>query len=449
MESTDTESLFYTANSALNTDYFPDNDPAEFTNLFPYTIVVREPKKYYIKLCTISISRELDNGLNIANNLGYIKIFINELEPNIVNSEYDKCIGKFSYRAAIQKTQFPVDYIIHEFKESPFLELLTVPLTHISIRITDSRNNTLKVQHTARPTLIDFELVEMDTTGKFTMTFMSHGREELLMFPNNTLTAFSVKCPKEIRLRRWEAALVSIAYPPDINSDTNVWWTAKSTNPDIPESKFEFNLLDYPNTERFLLDVFDQLGLDENYNTKVGFSVVEEGEEEGFIKLEGLAGLQENDEQVQVAFSHGFSKAMGQLEIQPPGSIAVGHWITFQGIASITLALPPSVALLTCSCINASAVGHELAPVLRTIPVNTAKGDYLYEPEHLIWHPVVNRSFTDVAFVLRKPNGEPHELHSRVEHLVANGGIVITMLFRPRPLADGNQPCQTVGVGNC
>lgn len=450
MESTDTRSLFYTVNSAINTNYFPRNNPVRFTNIVPYTITQREPKKFYIRLHTINISKQIQVG-STEEDLkysGYAKIFINEIEPNSINSSYDKCIGKFNYISARKHEQNPVDYLVHEFKEAPFLELLAIPLPQLSISITDSGNKPLKLDLNGPPTIIDFELIEMDLTGKFTMTFMSHGMDELRIFPNNTLTSFQVKCPQEIRLRKWEVALASIGFPPDILSDTKVWWTVKEERENAEEKKFEFDLLDYPNTEKFLDDVKQSLADDIEFGDKVMMMRTSDVEsaEYGYVNFVSSGTLEYN---LEVSFSHGFSKAMGQHEIQPPGRITNDLYITFQGLPSITLALPPSVALLACSIVQSSAVGHELSPLLRTVPVNIAKGNYLYEPKHLIYHPVINRSFTDIAFVLRRPDGLEHDLHSRREHLEANGGIVMTLIFRPRQGESKLRDCETVGVANC
>ena len=454
MESTDTKSLFYTASSAINKDFFPKNNIINFTNLVPYTIMQREPKKFFIKIRNIAISKILKPGIRLRDlrYMGYAKIHINELEPNSVNSTYEKCVGRFNFRYIYKRQRKLREYIVHEFKNAPFQELITVPLPQISIRITDSRNRPLELDLRGPPTLIDFELVEMDTTGKFTMTCMSHGADELRTYPNNTITSFQVKCPQEIRLRKWEVALASIGYPPDLISDANVWWSVKSTLPTCVEKKFKFNLLDYPNTEKFLSDVTNELADDPVYKDKIVIERVHnpDNDNHGYVQFKSGVLDYQNSEKLDVAFSHGFTKAMGQAEIQPPGQITSTSWVTFKGLPSITLAVPPSVGILLCDIVQASALGHELRPILRTIPINTAKGNYLYEPEHLIFHPVINRSFTQMAFMLRRPDGALHDLHSRREHLEANGGIVITLIFRPRSTRETSQfDCETVGVGAC
>lgn len=432
----------YTAASNGCLLHFPNNSLSKFSNVVPPAALLMSGKnRLFVRLRSIAVSHSLTQPDIFA---GYAKVHLSELDPSSLNSTYEKSLGRFPFPP---EKQFH-DYAIHEFENTPYLPIRTVPLTQISILITNSLDQELQLAD-GPPTLVQLEISDMDVSGQFTVTCMSHSPKELEVYPDNTLDHFRVRLPQEMNLRNWEVGLVSVGYPPDMDQPTIVWWSVASSLTNLERTVFTFDLRDFDTTLNFVKLVNNMLKSNAVYGKKVLIQrVVDVGEEEdGFFKWVG--GDLDDDEVVTVAFSLGFCRAFGQITQIAPTNLASETSVTMHGHANIHFAVPTSIGMLYCDIVEASAVSDGLAPLLQIMPVNHKGGNHLYEPQHMIFHQVVSRSFSDITFRLKRPDGQEHNLmhNMETEFSLASGGLSITLLFRPK--SGGTFECGKLGIDDC
>lgn len=421
--------------------HFPNNSLTKFSNVVPQVFhQQRGGEKLFVRLRSIAISYKLTEPDIFA---GYAKIHLSELEPTSLNTVFEKSLGRFPFPP---KTVLR-DYAIHEFENSTYIPIRALPLAQLSILITNSADRQLQLAD-GPPTLVQLEVTNMDLSGQFSISCMSHSPRELEIYPENTLDEFRVRLPQELSLRDWEVSLVSVGYPPDLDPPTTVWWTAQSTIAGKKRRLFSFDLLDFDTTGNFVRAVIRELEADDYYGGKLEIEMLETPTEYGFFnwRTQNISFAQ--NEEIEVNFSLGFCRAFGQTTQPPPTSLGLRNAVTMHGQADIKLAVPTSIGMLYCDVVESSAVSDGLAPLLQVMPVNHLSGNHLYEPQHLIFHQVVTRSFSDITFRLKRPDGQPHRLNSQSEYTIASGGLSITLLFRPISRGKSFQ-CERLGHDDC
>lgn len=101
-----------------------------------------------------------------------------------------------------------------------------------------------------------------------------------------------------------------------------------------------------------------------------------------------------------------------------------------------------SVGLLYCSVVEPSPISNILAPLLHIVPIKAYKNykydadevanlteAKIYEPKHLVFHPVINREFSDIEFELLQPDGTKHDF-TTILNPEDYHGVHIELLFR-------------------
>lgn len=136
-----------------------------------------------------------------------VKIFCNEIEPQIFNSTFSKDLLVFS--PDFQKTD---EYFFKEVDCVDFVPLINTQISSISIRLTDENNDLLNLS-TGHATIIKLRLRKMDPMKKsFNIRLSS---EKTRLFPNNTNYSFKVKLPYPINLEdgNWRVCINSFNHP--------------------------------------------------------------------------------------------------------------------------------------------------------------------------------------------------------------------------------------------
>lgn len=282
----------------------------------------------------------------------------------------------------------------------------------------------------------------------FKMTCFSHGKylkkENEDSTSLNSLTTFSSVCPQEMKLPGWEVAVLAVSFPPDVHSEENVWfrlqeYTYTDGEEDTitllkkvgEEKTFHFNLLNYANTNDFLLDIAETIRIDTNISKKIvmGWSDATENTKK---KISFKAIELEQNRVISFTCSHGFSKALGDTEPIGRKNLKSGDLFEFTYEAKISRALYPSTGLLFLleDIIEKSDVDGKKKDLLCVIPMDVAKGDYLWEAEVPIYHALTGAAFSKLSFKIERPGGGEHDLISRAEFLKVSGGIGITLGFR-------------------
>ena len=103
-------------------------------------------------------------------------------------------------------------------------------------------------------------------------------------------------------------------------------------------------------------------------------------------------------------------------------------------LTDISRVKKPNLGLLFCDIIEPSIVGTQKLPLLHMIPFDFNERFSYYEPNHLMYRPIVTRTFKDIHFEILQPNGRLYEITDKNGEEIAKkeGGINISLLFRPR-----------------
>ena len=198
------ESFYVLLASNANLDEFPSNTLTQFTNLVPY---IEQHDKFFIRIRRIAISQRLRQDVPHP---AFVKVHLGELETNALQRAADRVLHRFTYN---HDENLRGDYQVVDIDHAPFLRTRNVPLSQLSIKLTDNLNRVLQLDD-GLPTLVSLELSTMDTEQQFTLSCMSHGFDERRTFTYNTLNKFHVRIPQEMTLEGWEVAVASVGIPP-------------------------------------------------------------------------------------------------------------------------------------------------------------------------------------------------------------------------------------------
>ena len=207
---------------------FPNNSLTHFTNTFSEPFYPKKNPLFRIRLRHIIISNKFQKRLQTAQTLlnlperfdGVVKILLSELEPQKSNDQNETCLGSFSFENA----EHHGNYSFYEFKHTPFLKVTETPLYRLSIHITNSLGEQLPLAG-SYPTFLLVEISDDSMAEQFQITCYSHllSPTAQILFPDNTLSKFTVSLPSEMELYgQWEVALSNITFP-DKMRDELLW----------------------------------------------------------------------------------------------------------------------------------------------------------------------------------------------------------------------------------
>lgn len=465
-------SLHITMMSNGSLEHFKDNSLTKFTNVLPPNLPLRGGKTY-VRLRRIMISYKLDSSESLISD--YVTVHLSELEPRTVNSTLSRRLGAFRFPPVHHITE---EYAIHDFEHSAFFELQGDSLKQLSLFIAHTNNKQLKLAR-GPPTIAILEVTEMDRSSQFTVTCQSHNREENQVFPNNSMSRFRVKLPQEFKLSNWEVAMSNMAYPPDIKH-TESKETA-SLLFSVRDSEFNGSLaLQFRFKENSFEDendpkdfasattkcfAFVKRSLDRHHfwNKVLQFEeglIDPDDEESGLayqfknistrrqyrntfkdhktVRIKDLSDLT-----LDIFLDRKFLKIFG-LHNENSADIAlkVGERYVFKGNPDIRRiqTIPSTIGLVYCDIVEPCPVGNVMAPLLQIVPINIKSDDdedggllnrevTIYEPQHLVFHPVICREFRDIQFEILQPDGRPHTFDDYPLTEI-NGGMTFTLMFR-------------------
>lgn len=438
---------FITLNSNSSIDSYPQNTATNFTNVLPHQMQTYGGKKLFIRLRRLIMSYKF--GEVLAQRTSHVKIHLTELEPQTVNTSYEKILAHF---------QFPPEdvindeYALHDFEHGQFNELQSVPLHQLTIKITDSNNQELPLWEEGAPTLLILELSDMDYSKQFVITCQSRGLYGPELYPHNTLTKFTARLPQEFFLPDWEVAMLNMTYPPDLRHITSPTCTIEVETDyfDDESRKWTFKLIDYASTAEFIYDIIQSIEQDEFWSSiisvvqlKPNVSSVNEGIQ--FIVKPDPKVVKDWNENNVVRFSfndnmwHVFNS---EILFNQSHLLHEDGKVTIKGLPDINRLLPSSVGMVYCDIVKPSPVGDHFAPLLQMVPLPPSKqrlyleNQYqhkknigIYEPQHLIFHPLESKEFSDIKFEILQPDGSSHNLHGSEKY---KAGMSFSLLFRMR-----------------
>lgn len=200
--------------SNANEYEFPNNTLAEFSNLFPLQEQISQ--KVYVCIKQIFVSRRIKAG---EHSPAFIRVQLKQLTSNPFQKRGDRTLATFTYEGGDKDIRG--DYQHVEFDSESYFELRNIPVTQLSVHLTDQLNNTVQFED-GLPTLVHLKLSSMNTSQEFSLHCMSHSPQEISMYPDNSLSKFHIRLPTEMTLRGWEVAVTGVGIPPQGDYDNTI-----------------------------------------------------------------------------------------------------------------------------------------------------------------------------------------------------------------------------------
>ena len=403
---------------------FPNNTLTNFTNTFSAIKPRRGSAKLYVRLRSIVISKrlEFDHPDNYLMN-----IRLTQVVPQPSVPLYDQSLG---YGV------FPPDrecglYGIKEFEHTPFLPLQWVPVTRLSVLISRADGEPLPLAP-GPPTFVVLEIAssmdEMDIKGSFTVTAVSNITRETQFFPDNNPNEFKTKLPNSMHLIDYEVALVSVAFPKDMYLDTHeLWWQLEYDPPgQEPVNRvWFFDIDDYIDGNSLRRVMSDTIETDPVFKHILVPQLNQDLEDEvNYGKFEIKNNAPEGT-QIRFSCAPSMAKILGMRDDSYTNFPVHGGSILRFSQVDLEAGKISSIGMLYTDCIQPGIVGNGLFQLLHVLPLDLNR--MVYEPQHLTFHSVIDRPFSSIEFVIRQPNGEPHNIKTN-----SKSSIAITLLFRPQ-----------------
>ena len=406
---------------------FPQNTLSLFTNAFSQPIYPRRGSdKLYVRLRGIAVSNRLqyrDPGASL------LKIHLSELQPRIGTSINNRCLAKFHFPYTIKKK---AKYFLKEFKNTPFLPITSIPLTSLTIKLTNRRDNQLPLD-IGPPTLIYLEISDMDLSKNFTITCSSNDGQSGRIYPNNRMDDFTCRLPREINLKDWEVALSCITFPPGINKKTSkavisfyICDISDKTVLHVFHKEYDEDALKgFETGKEMMEDIAKEVSLALHIKDYVRLGELDNG----YYQIISKSELP-NTFCVGFEWNEGFNRLLGRSGKHPRKYLlAANVAYTIKGVIDLTKVDPSNAGLLYCDLIQPSIVGGQLVQAMKLIPLpsggNTASN--VYEPKHLLYHPVQHRTFSAIKFQIMQADGQNIWFQERRN----SEGINITLIFKP------------------
>lgn len=412
---------FYLLSSDACLNAYPSNRREHFINTFPFPLVNRQNKKYYIKVISICISSttgSLNNDIP-----SYIRINIQQLQPQRHGLGFTKTAAGFPY----PPTEFNDDgCAIHSFNNALYLPLLFQELYELRITLVDEKDELISGLNDGPPTLILVQLTDRIMEDRFTISCCSHQPE---LFPENTLAEFRVPLPTELALPGYEVALLNLLFPSHLKDEE------ESASVTINDVKLVFNLDRITTTAQFITSV-RRLMRDNHMTPHLTFGKLMAGPHRGQLHFHMLPTSPMAT--ITITPSPSFTLACGQRT--PKGTVILqpDHFMVFDGQPSVYLSRPNPVAMLTCDIVKSNVIGGKQSNLLQFTPIfkkKPAEANKLYEPKQLIYHKVVNRPFDHIKFVFLEGDGRSKTLLSSTPR----AAIYATLAFRRRKERSQNE----------
>lgn len=412
--------------SGANTDEFPQNNGTQFTNNLSIPIEAKEGDKLFIQLRSISFYT--------GGRKGYVKVHIEEVEPQVKGPKFSQFSGGFQIPAEIELCDG--DYTMHDFIDGPFLPLRHTILEQLSVTITDINDIPLDFGQ-GSPTIIWIDLRKNIMEHQFLITCQSLQTD---YYPTNTLSDFHCPLPTEVDASKYEVALLNIHFPHGLREEKETEAVLFVGN-----DAFSVNLDGVDSTLEFVRAMRLQLGT--KYTQDVinitSFNTEDDGDDQmesdhrkvvaGPISIVMGSGALLQDSKMEISFNTNFRLACGQINPPPNEIIQLGNGEAyhFKDFPNIFLAKMNPTAVLTSSVIKPSLLSGKNTNMLQIIPITlhqTEEENKIYEPKRLAFHSAATFPFRIIRFRLINPDGRPRLITADNP----NSSVHLTLLFRRR-----------------
>ena len=394
-------------------DVFPGNTATNFSNVLPRKLQARGQRKYYVRLVGVALSNEADN-------LSHVRVHLQELQPQKAGQKFTQVLGSFQFPT--EEVMGSDGYGFHTFRHHVYLPLQFEELESLQVRLTDENDTPLNL-HQNFSTLIWIEMYETVMEDRFTIACSSR---QPALYPANELGSYFVPLPSELNLPGYEVALLNVLYPPQMEDQQD---EVSLLLGEKHETEYlRFYLDNYSNSDDFLRHVQERIR-NTLYRDALAIHKVNDGKYKDSIVIVHSA-VTSVFNQIRVAPSPAFSRACGQINSPvEPKVLKKGELLVFEGVLNIFLAKPHPFAMVECDIIEASVKSGKHANLIQIVPLLRSQVEgrsKLYEPERLIYHPVVQRPISRIAFNFRDPSGRQKYLRTANDE----DFVLITLSFR-------------------
>jgi len=450
------------ANASMN--IFPLNRNTQFTNELPREItkgaqvacILCQIRKIFLPTELIRSSSNVDRATNL------MQIRLKELEPQLVNDETESILALFNVQKAGEKVKADVKYICHEFENTPILRLRNTSITHLTIVLTTVNGEEYPLRDNLPPVFVQMDFLSSnDVPTEATIYCLSHGKENLKLFPHNTLTKFRVQLGKVINLSGWEMALSSISMPPlgheeDIEVTMTVVITAEKgliTAKDREEmTTFAISINKTDTIRKVYQKMQDAIEENELWAGRIHMTLkTTKDEVEGWLLfLDGYEsrpyGAVFLSPRLAQICGHGFKlhKMFVAVRTDDNQRLKRTNMLAQKRIRRL---FPPSeyfappIALLYCNLLETSPVGNTMAPIMEIIPVSSLSTDdsdianeqKMYRPKILQFRTIQASEVREIEFDIRSPTGREVQWTAvDVGTLRSTGGTIIELKLRAK-----------------
>ncbi len=421
--------LHVTLSSSASKEHFPQNTLARFTNVLRRPIYPSGDKsQLYARVKSIALSSKVPGVTKESPRAvedphsHFVRIHIRDLDPATTTD--DRSIAHFPFPP---KTLFRDGYAFHEFEHEPYFLIRANPIHQFSIILTNSVNEPVDL-YGQLATIVQLEISDMRPSGQFTVTCASHSKRQLELYPQNTLSSFIVSLPQEFSLKGWQVALVGISYPPVTASELRLKFIFPAVQED--EEKYftlTYNVHDFSSSEDFLKQLMEDMA----ENRTIGRHIMIDPLIDGRISWRNISG-----ERVILLLPNNAMKTVLGFHDHVI-SAHIPHtrgWNTPRAVDLHRYTTPPSVGFLYADCVEQSVVGDAMRPLLQMIPLGISarhenERHFVYQPEHLIYHEMIDRPFNTIRFTIAHLDGDPYNVDEDADDTV---GTQLTLSFRPR-----------------
>lgn len=386
---------------------YPNNSLTKFVNQIPNKITPLDKTVLKIKLLNLTISNILKPD---ATKPDIVLILLKELDPQAVGTGYSQVLGKFQW-----KVESTIDeYSFYQFEHSPVLDLSVNQLVKFSITLVNEKEEQLELD-VGSPTFINIFVGDSEMAeSQFTITCKSNLSTSF--FPNNTLTHFKTILPRAMNLKGWEIGVSNIVFPARMSGSFLV-------SIDLEENILSYNLLKFTSLNALQTKIRSDITR-LNLASKVDCAL-----SLGGLVFKNISAIG-SEINVRCILSDGWIVLTGSPRRELGGVINPQSFVSISGPLSLLHVRPSHVSLLHSNIVQESIVGDRYAQLLDVLPTfkhyNTL-ADTLYEPQRLLFRPVIENEFRFIEIDFRQPDGSELNMNTSL----INKSCIVTLIFRP------------------
>ena len=400
--------------------YFTANTLTNFANVLPSPIYPESSSKLYVRLRALAINTRLLDAAAGSDRCHFIKIKLGELEPQVTDDTFETTLATLSF----PPPDVYEEYGLYNFENKPFLPLEAVPLQKLSIHIVNSAGETLPLAP-GPPTILKLELSDMDLYNQFTVTCTSTKNRSV--FPSNSMSDFSIRLPGEMNLAGWEVAVQSVAFPNDfVVKNREVWMDVNSLDNRANDVRIRLTIDDDDTPADFEALLTEAIRGNEITNNLI---VIEDDPDSNDKRIRSRET--NGDRRVEIVLDGLLRRAMETVNFDHM-TLAANESVRINARPNLNFFKASSIAFLYTNCIEENIISDGQFQLLQIVPVKkkTTEWEYaMYEPQHLLYHPVRAQTLTFLSIQFLTPDGYLHRFASETDQ-----PMIVTLVFRPSRL---------------